>query len=152
MFYCATQVPSLALPLLQMIMIVNIWRAGSERIGINVSALVGEAEARAVTAVLHPAEAKIVSISGEADILLAARNQVIESTAQGISDGGDQGRPAMAEVLHSPRQKETDTGAVTMQRTCWTTALMHYGPKSEQCWGTCRLLKQRLHVCKVKSE
>ena len=133
MFYCDIQVPSLALPFLQMIMIVNIWRAGPERIGINISALVGEAEAQAVTAMLHPAEAMIASVSGEADILLAARNQVNENTAQDISDGGSQDRPAMAEVLQSPLQKEADTEAVTMQRTCWTTVLMHYGPKSGQC-------------------
>jgi hypothetical protein len=132
MFYCDTQVPSLALPLLQMIMIVNIWRAGPERIGINISALVGEAEAQAVTAMLHPAEAKIASVSGEADIIHAARNQV-ESTGQGTSDGADQGRPAMTEVLHNPLQKEANIGAVTMQRTWWTAVLMHCGPKSEQC-------------------
>ena len=133
-------------------MIVNIWRAGLERVGINVSALVGEAEVQAVTAVLHPAEVKIASVSGEADILLAARNQVNESTAQGTSDGNDQGRPAVAGVLHSPLQKEADKGAMTMQRTWWTAVLMHYGPKSEQCWGTCRLLKQLPHMCKTKSE
>ena len=125
--------PSLALPLLQMTMIVNIWRAGPERIAINVGALVGEAEAQAVTAMLHPAEAKTASVSGEADILLAARNQVKESTGQGTSDDADQSRPAMTEVLHIPLQKEADIGAVTMQRTWWTAVLMHCGPKSEQC-------------------
>ena len=136
-----------------MTMIVNTWRADPERIGINVSERVGEAEVQAVTAVLHPPpEAKIASVSDEADILLTAENQVNESTAQGTSDGGSQDRPAMAKVLHSPLQKEADIGAVTMQRTCWTTVLMHYGQKSERCWGTCRLLKQRLHVCKVKSD
>ena len=144
--------PNLALPLLQMTMIVNIQRAGPERVDINISALVGEAEVQAVTAELHPAEAKAANISDEADILHAAGNQMKESTAQGTSDGGSQDRPAVAEILHSPLQKEADIGAVTMQRTCWTTVLMHYGRKSERCWGTCRLLKQRLHVCKVKSE
>lgn len=129
-------------------MIVNTWRAGPESIRINASARVGEAEVQAVTAVLHPAGAKIASARGKADITLAARNQVKQSTAQGTSDGGDQGRPAMGEVLHSPLQEEADIAAVTMQRTCWTTVLMHYGPKSEQCWGTCELLKQMLHMCK----
>ena len=131
-------------------MIVNIWAAGPERVGINISERAGEAEVRAVTSVLHPAEAKIASVSDKADILLAAGNQVKESTAQGISDGGDQGRPAVAEVLHNLLQKEADIGAVTMQRTWWTAVLMHYGPKSEQCWGTCRLMQQLLHMCKVK--
>ena len=144
--------PSLALLLLQMTMIVNIWRAGPERVGINVSGCADKAEVQAVTAVLHPPEAKIASVSDEADILHAAGNQMKESTAQGTSDGGSQDRPAVAEILHSPLQKEADIGAVTMQRTCWTTVLMHYGRKSERCWGTCRLLKQRLHVCKVKSD
>jgi hypothetical protein len=136
-----------------MTMIVNTWRADPERIGINVSERVGEAEVQAVTAVLHPPpEAKIASVSDKADILLTAENQVNESTAQGTSDGNDQGRPAVAGVLHSPLQKEADKGAMTMQRTWWTAVLMHYGPKSEQCWGTCRLLKQLPHMCKTKSE
>lgn len=130
-------------------MIVNIWRAGPERVGINVSGCADKAEVQAVTAVLHPPEAKIASVSDEADILLAAGNQMNESTAQGTSDVDDQNRPAMAQVPRSPLWKEADIGAVTMPRTWWMAVPMHYGPKSEQCWGTCRLLK---HMCKVKSE